>query len=662
MAIILQGDNNNNLLEAGSDVDYDIRGLGGADTLIGKGGNDRLNGGTGADSMTGGNGNDTYVVDTAGDTVTEGAGAGSGIDTVEALINHTLAANVENLKLMGTATSGTGNALNNVITGNASNNVLNGLAGADTMQGGLGNDSYFVDNVGDVVIENAGQGTDWLYTSVTKALPKNVENLWLLGTDNINGSGNALANIIQGNSGNNVIDGRLGADTMYGGLGNDTFYVENAADVVSENSAAGVDKVFSNLANYTLGANVENLTLAGLRILTNDSDALVLVSAGVNGTGNALANVIDGNSGANVLRGMAGNDTINGNAGNDYLDGGTGADTMAGGADNDAYVVDNALDVVIEAAAAGTDTVYSSVTHTLSANVENLYLSGSANISGVGNALANHVEGNAGNNTINGGAGADLLVGAAGNDVYVVDNAGDVVRDVESGGGEFPSVGGIDLVRSSVSYTISDTQIENLSLSGVANLNGTGNASNNTIQGNAGNNTLRGLAGNDQLYGYGGNDTLQGGTGADGLRGGAGTDVLRANENVAANDNAEDRFYFDTALDPAANVDLVDLANFSFGLEGTDDEIMLSHFVFTQLRSTAGTTTGSLGAYYFEGAGLTGNGTFDAIGIYNDTTTGQLHYNSTFGTANDSLLFAVVNNAGVPGGSAALSVEEFTLS
>jgi len=117
-----------------------------------------------------------------------------------------------------------------------------------------------------------------------------------------------------------------------------------------------------------------------------------------------------GTSGNDILTGGAGNDTLSGLAGNDALNGGAGADTMSGGLGNDTYVVDNTGDVVTEAASAGTDTVSASVTYTLSADVENLTLTGAAAINGTGNSLANVITGNAGNNTLNGGAGADFFV------------------------------------------------------------------------------------------------------------------------------------------------------------------------------------------------------------------------------------------------------------
>ncbi len=183
---------------------------------------------------------------------------------------------------------------------------------ATTRWGGTGNDTYVVDNAGDLVIENVGEGTDLVKSSITYTLTDNVENLTLtdptpnsgLAPANIDGTGNVLDNIIIGNSGNNTLDGGAGVDALAGGTGNDTYIVDNFADAVTELAGAGTDSVFAS-ADYALSDNVENLTLTG--------------AANINATGNTLDNTLTGNSADNLLSGLAGNDTLIGEAGNDTL-------------------------------------------------------------------------------------------------------------------------------------------------------------------------------------------------------------------------------------------------------------------------------------------------------------------------------------------------------
>ncbi|MFN7257318.1 MAG: bluetail domain-containing putative surface protein, partial [Microcystis sp.] len=166
------------------------------------------------------------------DTITENANQGT--DTVESSVTYTLGNNLENLTLTGTtAINGTGNTLNNIITGNSSNNTLNGGAGIDTLIGGLGNDTYQIDTTTDTITENANQGTDTVESSVTYTLGNNLENLTLTGTTAINGTGNALNNIITGNSSNNTLNGGAGIDTLIGGLGADTFIFQFGQSTIS---------------------------------------------------------------------------------------------------------------------------------------------------------------------------------------------------------------------------------------------------------------------------------------------------------------------------------------------------------------------------------------------------------------------------------------------
>jgi Ca2+-binding RTX toxin-like protein len=365
-------------------------------------------------------------------------------------------------------------------------------------------------------------------------------------------------------------------------VGNDT-YVVGTGDTVTENANEGTDTVQSSIT-WTLGNNLENLTLTG--------------ATAINGTGNTLANVITGNSTDNVLSG------------------GTGADTLIGGLGNDTYVVDVAGDVTTENANEGTDTVQSSINWTLGNNVEKLLLTGTA-LTGTGNGLDNAITGNASINTLNGGAGndtmwgmaggdqlfggdgddqligddglggisndtldggagndtlwgeggADSLIGGLGDDTFVVDVAGDVTVENANEG--------TDTVQSSITWTLGNN-LETLVLTGSGAINGTGNALYNALRGNTGSNTLTGgagddtmwgMAGADQLFGEDGNDQLMGDDGAGGisddtLDGGAGDDSLwgeGGNDMLtggAGNDTLTDSAGNDT-LDGGAGADFL---------------------------------------------------------------------------------------------------------
>lgn len=559
--------------------DDELWGMAGNDYLEGGDGHDLMAGGAGDDVMQGGAGNDTYEVDSLGDVVDEsvggtvqglpGVGDAGGVDAVRSSINYTLGDLLENLTLTGEAELvGAGNAKDNVLIGNAASNALAGLdgndlldgaAGADTLVGGRGDDTYVIDNAGDQVVEAVGEGTDTVRSRISTRLSANVENLRLIGTHAINGTGNELDNHIVGNAAANVIDGGTGNDQMSGGQGDDVYVVDSAGDVVSEAQGQGIDVVRSSV-DYALTANVENLALIG--------DA-------AQGTGNALANALKANGTGSTLHGLGGDDVLTGDQGNDVLDGGEGddllnglggADQMLGGQGNDSYIVDSAGDLVIETTDQGVDQVSSSVDYTLTAHVENLQLTGAATwgtgngldnrmvANNLGNALAGlggHDEliggagddrllggegndmllGNEGSDLLDGGEGADLMHGGQGDDHYRVDNTADVVveADVAPLNEAFDAaahahLGGIDTVTSEVDYTLT-RHVENLVLVARA-LVGAGNELDNTITGNDHGNTLSGLEGDDRLLAGIGSDVLQGGAGQDVLIGNAGADLL----------------------------------------------------------------------------------------------------------------------------------------
>ncbi|NUB11172.1 hypothetical protein FW320_34185, partial [Azospirillum sp. Vi22] len=293
-------------------------------------------------------------------------------------------------------------------------------------------------------------------------------------------TGGAFADTLRGDAGNDTLSGGGGNDLLSGGAGDDLYIVDNTGVVLVEQAGQGVDTVRSSLT-YTLKTDFENLTLTG--------------ASAINGTGNATANLLIGNAAANVLTGLDGDDT---------LDGGSGADTLVGGVGDDLYIVDDSGDQVIELVSQGTDTVIASVSYSLGDGVENLILSGTAAINGIGNAgnniligngSSNRLDGAAGNDTLIGGSGADQLIGGIGTDTadYSASTTG-VAVNLATGVG----AGG---------------DAEGDALSGIEDL--IGSAHNDRLTGDGADNVLIGGDGDDVLDGGGGNDTLSGGAGVD---------------------------------------------------------------------------------------------------------------------------------------------------
>jgi Ca2+-binding RTX toxin-like protein len=493
----------------GNDLANTITGNSGSNILYGGGGDDRLSGGAGIDVLYGGLGTDIldggtepngylYLAreESAGATVDTIKGFKTGIDLIDVSatlalsVNWTFSAGVSTvtvdtvygamtIKVEGVVakddfilTDGLigGTAGNDTLQGTADTDIIFGGAGADTMTGGAGDDYYFVDNGGDKVVEIAGGGIDGVESTASYVLGAEVEYLLLAGTAAINGTGNALdnllfgndaANILDGGAGDDGLDGGGGADRLIGGIGNDLYFVDHSGDVVSEAAGAGTDEVLTTLATYTLAANVENLTGVS--------------TSGQILTGNALANLITGSEG------------------NDRLDGGLGADLLAGGFGDDLYLV-AAGDTVSEDLNAGTDEVRTSLAaYTLAANVEKLTGTSASGQTLTGNALANILTAGGGNDVLDGGLGPDAMTGGLGNDVYYVD-----------GGDSIVDAGGSDEVRTGMfMYQLAD---------GVETLTGT-SAFGQTLRGNALGNSISGGAGSDYMLGGDGNDVYLVGAG-----------------------------------------------------------------------------------------------------------------------------------------------------
>ena len=616
---IIDGQGGNDTISAGGGADIVSGGLGN-DTLNGEAGTDTLNGGDNDDTLNGGADADTLIGDAGADILNGGAGAdtingGAGNDTINRVFGEGLDVidggdDNDTLNIIGTAAANiltvgyNGTAITTINDGaaqpfsNIENFTADLAAGADTLS--------YAGNTAAVVV-NLTTGAATGFVSIA-----NIENvIGGTGSDTITGSvGNNTLNGGLG-LGDDFLDGAGGTDAMAGGAGNDT-YVTDGGDALTENAAEGTDTVRSSAAAFTLAVNFENLTLIGL--------------GNINGTGNAVANVIIGNDGNNVLSGAAGadnisgglgidtlngdagndtlnggadNDALNGGADNDILDGGTGNDTMTGGAGNDTYYVDSLSDVVIEAAGAanGNDTVFTTIANfPFPANVENVVFIGVGDVTLTGDANDNVITGSTGNDTLSGLGGNDTLSGLAGNDFligglgndilnggddndtfnYLMGDGADTVnggagidRLVISGGAaadtldvlfngavltnfEGGTITGVEEVTAdldsgidTLSYAGSagaaivdlgaaiPTASGFLSIAGIDNVTGgtvadtlTGDGNANVLIGGAGGDTLSGGGGGDTLLGEAGNDTLNGDADADILVGGADADTI----------------------------------------------------------------------------------------------------------------------------------------
>ncbi len=401
------------------------------------------------------------------------------------------------------------------LIGGAGNDQLHGeddtnvSGGGDILMGGAGNDVYWLDQ-GDRADETGGSGYDTVYVLGDRlAIYGAIEKVILGSAVTFFNSGSTAATTIIGNANNDNINSGPGNDTLLGGLGNDTLAGGDGNDLLI--GGTGADRLTGgNGGQNDWDTASYSAATAGLTV------SLATPSAN---TGEAA-----GDSYASIehLVGSAFSDLLVGDGNSNILNGSGGADRLRGLGGSDGYSVDNAGDIVDEAAASsnGVDLVYARLTFSLANTarvlgaVENLTLTGTAAINGTGNSLNNVITGNAGantlvgaagNDTLSGGGGTDRLYGGLGNDVYVIDG-GDTIVELASQG--------TDTVRSSASFVLAST-LEHLALTGTAAVNGTGNALNNSITGNAAANLLNGAAGNDTLNGGAGIDTMSGGVGND---------------------------------------------------------------------------------------------------------------------------------------------------
>lgn len=480
----------------------------GIDTIDGGAGNDRLFGGAGADTLTGGVGNDVLAGGTGADVYRLSSGFGQDVidDTLIGASVHGADDGAVDRVEFDAGVTPAGVVVYRQVSGSTPSGLV--LALPATGDSVALQNAYAPGGAGAVELVQFSDGTQWdlaaLKARIVGELGSDLDDTLTAPAVGSHLEGRGGNDTLTGSAGADFLDGGSGYDRMTGLAGDDIYVVDTSSDLVFEASRGGTDTVIISADYlyyyYHLADEVERLEISG--------------TLGLGVTGNALNNTIIGNLAANIL------------------DGGAGSDVMMGGAGDDVYDADATGDVAVEAVGEGVDLVRSSASFTLGANVENLTLTGTAKITGTGNAQDNVLIGNTGINALNGGGGndrldggaeADPMTGGAGDDTYVVDNISDTT--VEAAGG------GTDTVESSVTRTLA-VEVERLVLTGGNVVNGTGNASNNWLSGNSAVNVLNGAAGADVMLGQAGDDTLQDTAGNNAFDGGAGNDTLVAGNSA----------------------------------------------------------------------------------------------------------------------------------
>lgn len=407
-------------------------------------------------------------------------------------------------------------ASNDSLLGGDGNDTLDGGTGTDTLVGGLGNDLYHIETTGKTVIEASAAGNDTVEATFTYNLNNkshtNIENLTLLGSTNINGTGNSLNNRIEGNIGNNILNGLGGSDTLIGGYGTDTANYANSDSAITAN----------------LGLTSAQVTATG------KADLLVGIE---NIYGSAYADKITGDQNANTFRGGAGNDTLNGGTGNML-------DTV------DYAAATSAVTVILNSSYSGGTATSSDGTEGTDTidNIEGVIGSAYADtITDQGYdyyGINNLFTGGAGNDVLNGGKGDDTLIGGTGNDQL---NGGDGLLDIVDYSKSTVAISG-NLVGTMTVKTATTPQ-ETDTLSGIEGIIGTNYA--DSIVGSSANDSIMGGAANDTLNGGSGKDTLIGGSGVDSMIGGAGDDTFYIDTlsdiTVETANGGKDTLYIDIA-------------------------------------------------------------------------------------------------------------------
>ena len=399
--------NLNYLLINGTPGDDVLIGTADHDDIYGGDGNDTLIGGHASDRLFGGDGNDDFRVEELNDGVGESVGGGfDRIFTEAAYYFIRQGQEVEMLVFSDPAStreaSLEGNEFANTLIGNAGTNTLNGRGGADVMAGLGGNDYYQVDNLGDVVFEEAGGGNDIVYISVLNYVltpGSEIEvatTTALISTSAFNLTGNEFANHLIGNAGVNTLIGGGGNDILDGRGGRDNYRIDDHGDIIIETNAQNTAYVAMNLSGYTLGTDF------GIGVLAAIDPAS---TAAFDLNGNNIGNIIFGSAGQNILIGAGGLDALVGYGGNDF------------------YRVEEAGDSVLESAGNGYDSVYAAASYVLTAGQEIELLSAidrtwTSAMNLTGNDLGNEIYGSDGVNVVDGKGGTDLLYGFGGADTF----------------------------------------------------------------------------------------------------------------------------------------------------------------------------------------------------------------------------------------------------